>query len=268
MINVFHKSLDMIEIKDLTKTFSLNKQQKKKLGTTAGHIKAVAGINLTCTPGRVFSLLGPNGAGKTTTLRMIATILQPTTGSIRVAGHDVTSDSRAVRGKIGFLTGTTGLYARLTPDELVTYFGKLNGMDSAILERRKRDLFHTLEIFSFASKRIGELSSGMRQKVSIARTMIHDPQVVVFDEPTSGLDVITAEHIIDLIRQCKEEGKTVIFSSHIMSEVDLLCDDLAIIHEGRILYNGTMDDFRSQMVNASLTKEFIRIVNHAKTEAR
>jgi sodium transport system ATP-binding protein len=184
-----------------------------------------------------------------------------------VAGHDTVKEGRAVRNKIGFLTGTTGLYDRLTPDELVTYFGRLNGMDATSLERRKRDLFHTLEIISFSSKRIAELSTGMRQKVSIARTMIHDPEVVVFDEPTAGLDVITAEHIIDLIRQCKADGKTVIFSSHIMSEVDLLCDDLAIIHDGRILYNGLMSDFRSQMVNGSLTQEFIRIVSNAKTTA-
>jgi len=258
----------MIEIKDLTKQFRLKKQQQKKLGTGAGSITAVDHINLTCRPGRIFSLLGPNGAGKTTALRLIATILQPTSGTIRVAGHDVTKEGRAVRGKIGFLTGTTGLYDRLTPNELVTYFGKLNGMDASTLERRKRDLFHTLEIFSFSSKRIGELSTGMKQKVSIARTMIHDPEVVVFDEPTSGLDVITAEHIIELIRQCKEENKTVIFSSHIMSEVDLLCDDLAIIHEGKILYDGTMDDFRSSMVNGSLTREFIRIVNNAKAQVQ
>jgi sodium transport system ATP-binding protein len=195
---------------------------------------------------------------------MIATLLIPSSGSIRVSGMDTEKDGKKVRGSIGFLTGSTGLYDRLTPDELVTYFGRLNRMDSSTLERRKRDLFHTLEIFSFSGKRIGELSSGMKQKVSIARTMIHDPEVVVFDEPTAGLDVITAEHIIDLIRQCKEDGKTVIFSSHIMSEVDLLCDDLAIIHEGRILYDGTMEDFRSQMQNPSLTREFIRIVNKAK----
>jgi len=258
----------MIEIQDLTKTFTLNKQQRKKLGTRDGEIKAVDGISLTCQPGRIFSLLGPNGAGKTTTLRLIATILQPTSGTIKVAGHDVSKDGRAVRSKIGFLTGTTGLYDRLTPDELVTYFGKLNGMSGPMLERRKQDLFHTLEIFSFSNKRIAELSTGMKQKVSIARTMIHDPEVVVFDEPTAGLDVITAEHIIDLIRQCKDDGKTVIFSSHIMSEVDLLCDDLAIIHEGKILFDGTMKKFRSQMVNGSLTQEFIRIVNNAKTQAQ
>ncbi len=256
----------MIEINELTKEFRLNRQQRKKNASVAPSIKAVNNISLTCRPGRIFSLLGPNGAGKTTTLRMIATILKPSSGSIRVAGLDTQKDGKKVRGSIGFLTGTTGLYDRLTPDELVTYFGRLNGMDSATIKRRKQDFFHTLEIFGFSSKRIGELSSGMKQKVSIARTMIHDPEVVVFDEPTAGLDVITAEHIIDLIRRCKDDGKTVIFSSHIMSEVDLLCDDLAIIHEGKILFDGTMDHFRSQMVNGSLTQEFIHIVNNAKTQ--
>lgn len=254
----------MIEIHELTKEFRLNKQQKKNLATSVGNIKALDGISLTCRPGRIFSLLGPNGAGKTTALRLIATILKPTSGSIRVSGMDTIKDGKKVRASIGFLTGTTGLYNRLTADELVTYFGKLNGMDNNLLERRKRDLFHTLEIFSFSGKKIGELSSGMKQKVSIARTMIHDPEVVVFDEPTAGLDVITAEHIIDLIRQCRDDGKTVIFSSHIMSEVDLLCDDLAIIHEGKILYDGTMENFRALMQTESLTKEFIRIVNATK----
>src|SRR6056297_3868323 len=169
----------MIEVNNLTKTFKLSRQQRKKLGTRDGEIKAVDGISLTCQPGKIFSLLGPNGAGKTTTLRMIATILQPTYGNIKVGGYDVNSEGAKVRSKIGFLTGTTGLYDRLTPDELVTYFGKLNGMDGPALERRKQDLFHTLEIFSFSNKRIAELSTGMIQKVSIARTMIHDPEVVV-----------------------------------------------------------------------------------------
>jgi sodium transport system ATP-binding protein len=251
----------MIEVNNLTKKFKLSKQQKKKMHLSSDWVTAVDNVNLRCDPGRVFSLLGPNGAGKTTTLRLISTLLQPTKGSINVAGYDTQKQGQKVRGKIGFLTGSTGLYDRLTPEELITYFGKLNGMDIGVLESRKKDLFHMLEIHKFSGKRIGELSTGMKQKVSIARTMIHDPEVVVFDEPTAGLDVITAESIIDLIQQCKDDGKTVIFSSHIMTEVDLLCDDLAIIHNGNILYNDTMDKFRSQMETDSLTKEFIRIIN-------
>ena len=251
----------MIQTNKLTKKFKLSKQQKKKMHLSGDWITAVRDVNLKCEPGRIFSLLGPNGAGKTTALRLISTLLKPTNGSVEVAGLDTQKNGQEVRGKIGFLTGSTGLYDRLTPEEVVSYFGKLNGMEGENLKNRRNELFHMLGIHKFSGKRIGELSSGMKQKVSIARTMIHDPEVVIFDEPTSGLDVITAESIIDLIRQCKEQNKTVIFSSHIMSEVDLLCDDLAIIHDGSILYNDSMDQFRAQMQSDSLTKEFIRIIN-------
>ena len=253
----------MIAVEHLTKDFSLSSVQQKELGTRARSVKAVDDVSFTCRPGRVFSLLGPNGAGKTTTLRMISTILRPTTGRITVGGHDVVAEGRQVRSQIGFLTGSTGLYQRLTPDEVVQYFARLHQVDPQTYRERRESLFSLLDMHDFAKKRIGQLSTGMRQKVSIARTMIHDPQVVIFDEPTSGLDVITAEAIIQLIRRCKEEGKTVLFSSHIMSEVDLLCDDLAIIHKGRLCYAATMDDFRRQMQTDSLTKEFIRIIETA-----
>lgn len=250
----------MIEVQNLSKAFPLQKQQKKELGTTANSITAVDNVSFLCRPGRIFSLLGPNGAGKTTTLRMISTILKPTSGTIKVAGHDVVREGQHVRQKIGFLTGSTGLYHRLSPIEVIQYFGTLYGVPKKDLEQRRDALFTLMDMHDFANKRIGNLSTGMKQKVSIARTMIHDPEVVVFDEPTSGLDVITAENIIRLIRQCKEDGKTVIFSSHIMSEVDLLCDDLAIIHKGRLIYSATMEDFRQQMQANTLTEEFIRIV--------
>ena len=250
----------MIDIHNLSKEFQLSKQQRKEMNTTDKVVRAVDNISLTCQPGRIFSLLGPNGAGKTTTLRMIATILKPTSGTITVAGHNVQTEARQVRSNIGFLTGSTGLYSRLTPNEVVQYFADLYGIKKSVFKERKERLFDLLDMNDFAKKRIGQLSTGMKQKVSIVRTMIHDPSVVIFDEPTSGLDVITAENIINLIQTCKEEGKTVIFSSHIMSEVDLLCDDLAIIHKGRLLYESTMEAFREQMQADNLTKEFIRIV--------
>ena len=149
----------------------------------------------------------------------------------------------------------------MTPDEIIKYFADLYGISKSDFEERKDRLYTLLDMHDFKGKRIGKLSTGMKQKVSICRTMIHDPEVVVFDEPTSGLDVITAENIIKLIRDCKDEGKTVIFSSHIMSEVDLLCDDMAIIHKGKMLFDGTMDEFKGQMQAENLTAEFIRIVN-------
>ena len=250
----------MIEVVDLRKEFTLSKQQKKELNTKDDKAIAVDGISFKCEPGRVFSLLGPNGAGKTTTLRMLSTIFKPTSGSVSIAGIDAIKHPEEARKKIGFLTGSTGLYARLTPNELIEYFGSLYGLPKNEIIQRKEKLYDLLDMNDFQNKRIGKLSTGMKQKVSICRTMIHDPEVVIFDEPTSGLDVITAENIIKLISDCKKEGKTVIFSSHIMSEVDLLCDDLAIVHQGKLLYNNSMEEFRKQMTTENLTSEFIRIV--------
>ena len=218
-------------------------------------------MSFTCHPGRIFSLLGPNGAGKTTTLRMISTIIKPTSGLVEICGFNAAEKPNEVRKRIGFLTGSTGLYERLTPDEVLKYFADLNDVSKADFEERKQHYYDLLDMNDFAGKRIGQLSTGMKQKVSITRTMIHNPEVVVFDEPTSGLDVITAENIIKLIRDCKTQGKTVIFSSHIMSEVDLLCDDLAIINKGKLLFNDTMENFRAGMNTTSLTQEFISIVN-------
>lgn len=254
----------MINVSNLSKSFSLTRQQKKELGTTENTVLAVDDISFSCEPGRVHALLGPNGAGKTTTLRMLSTIFKPTKGSIIIDGIDAVANAQDARKHMGFLTGSAGLYARLTPNELVDYFAKLYGVSNKDRDQRKQRLFDLLDMHDFKNKRIGKLSTGMKQKVSICRTMIHDPQVVIFDEPTSGLDVITAENIIQLIRDCKNEGKTVIFSSHIMGEVDLLCDDITIIHKGKVLFNDTMEAFRSQMEAPNLTAEFIRIVNQQK----
>jgi sodium transport system ATP-binding protein len=253
----------MIEVESLFKSFTVTKEQRKSGNLSGSKVNAVAGVSFNCRPGRIFSLLGPNGAGKTTTLRLIATMLRPTSGTIRVAGYDVVKDSQQVRRHIGFLTGSTGLYERLTPVEVVNYYGELSGMDKKTLDRRRNELFDILGVGEFADRRIGKLSTGMRQKVSIVRTMIHDPQVVIFDEPTVGLDVITAKSIIELIRKCRDDGKTVIFSTHIMGEVSLLSDDLAIIHQGRLLYNGLFGDFLREMKSKTIEDEFIRLVEEA-----
>lgn len=250
----------MIVVKNLSKSFDLSKKQQKEFGTKEKTVLAVDDVSFECQPGRVHALLGANGAGKTTTLRMLSTIFKPSKGTITINGIDVTKNPGEARSQIGFLTGSAGLYARLTPNELIDYFGKLYGVSKHLIDKRKNELFDLLDMHAFKDKRIGKLSTGMKQKVSICRTMIHDPQVVIFDEPTSGLDVITAENIIRLIQNCKNEGKTVIFSSHIMGEVDLLCDDITIIHKGKVLFNDTMEAFRNQMLAPNLTAEFIRIV--------
>jgi sodium transport system ATP-binding protein len=255
----------MVIVKNLTKTFKLSRQQKREMGEgfLGNTVDAVRDISFTCHPGRVFALLGPNGAGKTTTLRLIATMLKPTDGTISVAGFDTLQQSQDVRRHLGFLTGNTGLYDRLTPNEMVKYFADLHGLDDATYQTRRDHLFGLLDMNEFANRRIGKLSTGMRQKVSIVRTIIHDPDVIVFDEPTNGLDVVTSRNIVRIIRDCKEAGKTVIFSTHRMGEVNQLSDDLAIVHKGKLCYNGSFETFQSQMQTPTLEDEFIRIIEEA-----
>lgn len=254
----------MIEVKNISKTFELSKKQRKELNTSETQFQALKDVSFSCQPGQVFSLLGPNGAGKTTTLRTIGGIIKPSSGSVLINGIDMAQNPNEARKQIGFLTGSTGLYGRLTPNEMIHYFGGLYGVDKATIEQRKNKLYDMLDMHHFASKQIGKLSTGMKQKVSICRTMIHDPAVLVFDEPTSGLDVISAEAIINLIRDCKQNNKTVIFSSHIMSEVELLCDELAIIHKGKIIEQGSFEQFKNQEPNKSLTERFIEIIKNSE----
>jgi sodium transport system ATP-binding protein len=254
----------MIEVKNISKTFELSKKQRKELNTSETQFQALKDVSFSCQPGKVFSLLGPNGAGKTTTLRTIGGIIKPSSGSVLINGIDMAQNPNEARKQIGFLTGSTGLYGRLTPNEMIHYFGGLYGVDKATIEQRKNKLYDMLDMHHFASKQIGKLSTGMKQKVSICRTMIHDPAVLVFDEPTSGLDVISAEAIINLIRDCKQNNKTVIFSSHIMSEVELLCEELAIIHKGKIIEQSSFEQFKNQEPNKSLTERFIEIIKNSE----
>lgn len=247
----------MIRAEGVTKGYRIHRTRP------GGTVTAVDGVDFVCRPGRVFSLLGPNGAGKTTMLRMIATLLKPDSGSISVSGFHTVREAREVRGRIGFLTNSTGLYQRLTPAEIMDYYRELHGMDRGAFVRRRDAVFDTLGIGGFADRRVGGLSTGMKQKVSIARTIIHDPMVMVFDEPTVGLDVITARAIMELIRGCGREGKTVIFSTHIMGEVSLLSDDLAVMHRGRLLFNDSFERFTAAMKSSSLEEEFIRLIEEA-----
>jgi sodium transport system ATP-binding protein len=235
---------------------------------TGDTIDAVDDISFTCEPGRVYGLLGPNGAGKTTTLRVIATMLAPTEGTVTVDGLDVTDRPRAVCERLGFLTGSTGLYDRLTANELVRYYADLHGVPRSDFRTRRDRLFDLLDVHDFADRRIGTFSTGMRQKVSIARTMIHDPDVIIFDEATAGLDVVAARSIMQLIRQSREAGKTVLFSTHRMDEVNMLADDLGLLHEGELLYDGTYDDFVDEMEADTFEDEFIRRIGQADATVR
>ena len=252
----------MIKVENIHKRFKLSRQQKREMGRDfeGSSVDAVDGVSFECIPGRIFSLLGPNGAGKTTMLRMISTMLHPTSGSIQVDGFDVSKEPEKVRRSLGFLTGSTKLYHRLTANELVKYYADLHGIDRATFERRKDEIFALLDMHSFANQRIAKLSTGMQQKISIARTIIHDPSVLVFDEATAGLDVVASRGIVELIRNAKDRGRTVIFSTHRMGEVSQLSDDLAIIHKGKFLFNGTYVEFTERMTADSLEDEFIRLV--------
>ena len=253
----------MIKVKNLVKTFKTTKDQRKKMEVPVKEILAVDNVSFECRPGRIFSLLGPNGAGKTTTLRIIAALMKPSSGSVEVNGYDVSKQDKDVHKNIGFLTGSTKLYDRLSPREIVKYYGNLYGLDKTVLNRRIDEYFTVLDMHSFADQRIGKLSSGMKQKTSIVRTMIHDPQVLVFDEATVGLDVITSKNIVQLVRKCKDDGKTIIFSTHIMGEVALLSDDLAIIHKGKLLYNGEYKDFCNDIGDISVEEGFIKYIEGA-----
>lgn len=257
----------MIEVKDLTKTFKLTKEQLKQMSKEERKKKtvdAVSDLNFVCKPGRIFTLLGPNGAGKTTTLRMIATMLKPSNGSIIVNGYDSVKEASKVRNNLGYLTGSTKLYDRLTPEEFITYFAKLNGLTDDVIMSRLAEYFKLLDMNDFATKRIGKLSTGMKQKTSIVRALIHDPDVVVFDEPTSGVDIIASKNILNLVKELRDKGKTIIFSTHRMGEVSILADDLAIIDKGKLLYNGVFEDFKKNMTHDSLEDEFISIVEEER----
>jgi sodium transport system ATP-binding protein len=241
----------MIEAKGLTKIF----RDKKR-----GRIKAVDDVSFTCNPGEVYGLLGPNGAGKTTTLRILSTALRPTSGTAFIDGIDVTREPQKVRAQIGFLSGNTGLYGRLTPIEMVRYFGKLYGLSRSVIEERTDKILEMLDMRDFARSRNEKLSSGMKQKVSIARSVIHNPQTMIFDEPTTGLDVMSSRTIVNFIRQCSNEGKTVIFSTHIMSEAMRLCDRIGIIHNGRLYAEGTVPRILEETGTNNLEDAFVRIV--------
>ncbi|HRG56815.1 MAG TPA: ATP-binding cassette domain-containing protein [Lacunisphaera sp.] len=241
----------MIEAHHLTKTF----KDKKR-----GLITAVADVSFTCRPGQIYGLLGANGAGKTTTLRMLATLLQPTSGTATMAGHDVATAGVQVRANVGFLAASTALYGRLTAREMIAYFGELNGLGEAAIQARIAQLADELDMHEFLDRRCDKFSTGMKQKTSIARTLIHDPAVMIFDEPTLGLDVMTARTIVRFVRECRDRGKTVIYSTHVMSEVEKLCDVIGIIHGGRLVAEGTLAELQARFGEKDMEEIFVQAV--------
>lgn len=211
-----------------------------------GTVHAVESVSFECRAGEIFGLLGANGAGKTTTLRMLSTILRPTSGTATVMGNDIQQAPELVRRNLGFSSSTTALYPRLTARETIEFFARINGFAPAGIRARVDDLVRKFGITSYENARVDKMSQGMKQKVAIARTIAHDPPVVIFDEPTVGLDVLNAIEMQRIIAELRAEGKTIIFSTHIMSEAEKLCDKIAIVHQGRIHACATLAELRLQ----------------------
>lgn len=242
----------MIEVHNLTKTYE---------DISRGTFVAVNKVCFTVGNGEIFGLLGPNGAGKTTVLRILSTVLSPSSGWASVAGFDVATDPAEVRRCIGFVSNNTATYDRMTAWEMVEYFGRLHGMSKVELQERLENLFDQLRMNDFRDVPGAKMSTGMKQKVSIARAMVHDPPVLIFDEATLGLDVLVARNLLGVIRSLRESGKCLIFSTHIMSEVERLCDRIAIMHRGRILDSGTLEELRRRHEQTDFEELFFGLLS-------
>jgi len=224
----------VLSVENLCKTFVNRKKGKTE------RVQAVKDVSFQCRPGEIFGLLGPNGAGKTTTLRCISTLIKPTSGDVHIDQYSVLKNEKEIRSRLGFLTSDMKLDGFFTPDYMMDYFGRLNKMDKINIDRMKRQLYSELQMEDFITKKIDKLSTGMKQKTAIAISLIHDPDVIVFDEPTNGLDVITSKSVTDFLLKQAEAGKTVLISTHIMTEAEKLCDSFGILVDGEIKELGTL----------------------------
>jgi len=243
----------MISVHHLTKRFADLRRN--------GGFTALDDVTFETRPGEILGLLGPNGAGKTTCLRILSTVLKPTSGTATVAGYDVATHPAEVRQRIGFMSNNTGIYDRMTAYEFVAYYGRLYGIPSGELELRIEHLFDRLQMRDIRDVLGSKMSTGMKQKVSIARTIVHDPPVLIFDEPTSGLDVLVARKVIDEVRTLRDQGKCIIYSTHIMREVEKLCERIAIIYKGRILAMGSVTELASRYGQRDMEELFFELID-------
>jgi sodium transport system ATP-binding protein len=241
----------MIHVRELTKSYA---------DLRRGRVVALAGISFDALPGQVYGLLGPNGAGKTTALRILSTVLRPTSGTVSVNGCDVETQPDRVRRQIGFVSTNTAVYDRLTAWEMVEHFGRLYGMPPEPLRQRMEQLFDRLQMNGMRDVLGAKMSTGMRQKVSIARALVHDPPVLIFDEATVGLDVFVARALLQTVAQLRDQGKCVVFSTHIMREAERLCDRLAILHRGQIVAAGTLAELRDTHDQHDLEELFFQLI--------
>jgi sodium transport system ATP-binding protein len=242
----------MIHVENLVKSFR---------DLRRGQVLAVDHVSFDARPGEILGLLGPNGAGKTTTMRILCTVLKPSGGTARVAGYDVATQASQVRQNIGFLSANTAIYDRMSAWELVEYFGRLYGLEGERLKARMEEVFATLRMNDFRDVLGARMSTGMRQKVSIARAIVHDPPVLIFDEPTAGLDVLVGRAVLETVARLRDLGKCVLFSTHIMREVEKLCDRVAIIGRGKVLACGTLAELRERHGQDDLEELFFALVS-------
>ena len=249
----------MIEVVNLRKDF----EDLRK-----GCVTAVEDVSFDVQEGEIYGLLGPNGAGKTTCLRVLSTVLKPTSGRVTIDGHNVAVEPEAVRSSIGFMSCNTGIYDRMTAWEMVEYFGRLYGIEGDGLRDRINDIFETLQMTEIKDLLGSKMSTGMKQKVSIARAIVHDPPVMIFDEPTSGLDVLVARKLLDAIQRLRDDGKCIIFSTHIMREVEKLCDRIAVIHRGKILASGSISELEDKYDEPDMEELFFKLINESEEQRK
>ncbi len=242
----------MISINSLSKIF----EDKKR-----GQIKAVDSISFEVKKGEIFGLLGTNGAGKTTTLRMLATILSPSEGTATVCGYDLVKNPDDIRAAIGYLTGDTNLYTRLTPREILTYYAGLFNITNSAAKDRIEELSARFGLAEYIDTKVGKLSTGQRQRTSICRAIVQKPELMIFDEPTAGLDPISARHITEFIKEARTQGKTMLFSTHYLREAEKLCDRIAIMHDGTIRAYGTLDEILAQTNTNDLEDAFFKLID-------
>lgn len=252
---------EVLTVKNLVKTFRLSKKQQQIEGTKTKKKIAVNDLSFSLHEGEMFGLLGTNGAGKTTTLRMISTLIKPDSGTIILEGIDAIKEPAKVRSRIGFLTSELKLEDFFTPNYMFDYFSGLHGVATKVSEERKKVLFERLGIDKFAEVKIGDLSTGMKQKISIAVSLVHDPDIIIFDEPTNGLDIVTAKVVTDFLISLKEEGKTIVISSHIFSLIEKTCDRVGIVVDGKMVF---MDNLNTVLQTSSLEDKFFDVYREVK----
>ncbi|MCU0878064.1 MAG: ATP-binding cassette domain-containing protein [Pirellulaceae bacterium] len=248
----------MIHVRQLTKSYA---------DLRRGQFVALAGISFDAVPGEIYGLLGPNGAGKTSALRILSTVLRPTSGQATVNGYDVLTQPSLVRHQIGFVSTNTAVYDRMTAWEMVEYFGRLYGLSPEPLRERMEQIFDRLQMREIRDLLGAKMSTGMKQKVSIARALVHDPPVLIFDEATAGLDVLVARALLKTVGQLRDQGKCIIFSTHIMREVERLCDRVAIMHRGHILAEGTLAELRDRYHESDFEELFFALISQHDGES-